>query len=742
MAFDFSTLVTDRTQADVAYAKALLNKLVDGTATEEERAEWNSFTLKGTYNHTDLNRVTAAMDDLKARLESYGYNVHGYQRVKVPHVAPGYAPTSRLPEGYLELSHIESTGTQYIDTGFKANQNTSINVKFSTTQQSNGGLLVAMEKWQTKGYGIFVNAVIFGASVKLSNGLFGDGNTHDVALTSDAKCYDNGKLLWTGTVSTFTTPETLTICKSNVTSETHEFAKAKIYSCQIYDNGTLIRDYVPCINPSGDVGLFDIVTQQFYGNAGDGVFTPGNRVNVVLPSGYTRLTHIESTGTQYINTGINAIVGTKAIVGFQASATPTTNWWILSAVTSGSVLFRAGVNASTFRTDAGFAYNQTANLTSYTVATGTCSVNMTIPLYLFAQNEGGAVEFGKFKLYFCQLYNDGVLVRDYIPCIDTNGVVGLYDMVTASFFGNAGTGVFVAGALPRVLPDGYTQLEYIESSGLQCIDSGFKPNQDSRVVMDIQMTAVSSTQFAFCSRGGSSESYNNPFGVLFSSTTVRSDFGTSRVSLGDIGSTNRVTLDKNKTVCTVGGTSVTNVENKFQTIHNLILLASSEGGTPAYFAKAKLYSCQIYDNGTLIRDFVPCKNSGGVFGLYDILNDVFYQNAGSGTFTAGNEFASPSVAAVPVAIEVAVNETEYEQYTWYEFDCPTKETMALYLLNVSAIRSVIAVMKSTPSVPQYVSNFATQEANDIEKILGDIFKLLTNAEMAWYYSGDLFSGEV
>lgn len=83
MAFDFRTLVTDRTQQDVEYVRQLVDKLVTGTATESEKAEWNSFTLKGVYNYTDLNRVIAAMEDLKLRLEECGYSVPGYQRIKI-----------------------------------------------------------------------------------------------------------------------------------------------------------------------------------------------------------------------------------------------------------------------------------------------------------------------------------------------------------------------------------------------------------------------------------------------------------------------------------------------------------------------------------------------------------------------------------------------------------------------------------------------------------------------------------
>ena len=49
----------------------------------------------------------------------------------------------------------------------------------------------------------------------------------------------------------------------------------------------------------------------------------------------------------------------------------------------------------------------------------------------------------------------------------------------------------------------------------------------------------------------------------------------------------------------------------------------------------KLYYCKIWDNGSLVRNFIPCKNTSGTLGLYDAVNNVFYTNAGTGTFTAG-----------------------------------------------------------------------------------------------------------
>ena len=68
-------LVTDRTRADVTYVQTLAKKIKNGTATEDELAEWNASGLKGSYNASDLNRVGAAMQYVADRLVEFGYAV-------------------------------------------------------------------------------------------------------------------------------------------------------------------------------------------------------------------------------------------------------------------------------------------------------------------------------------------------------------------------------------------------------------------------------------------------------------------------------------------------------------------------------------------------------------------------------------------------------------------------------------------------------------------------------------------
>lgn len=66
---------------------------------------------------------------------------------------------------------------------------------------------------------------------------------------------------------------------------------------------------------------------------------------------------------------------------------------------------------------------------------------------LFGPSSGSAVTSIKAKLYSAQIYNGASLplIRDFVPCINPSGAVGLYDLVGAKFYGNAGTGVLSAG---------------------------------------------------------------------------------------------------------------------------------------------------------------------------------------------------------------------------------------------------------------------------------------------------------
>lgn len=79
---------------------------------------------------------------------------------------------------------------------------------------------------------------------------------------------------------------------------------------------------------------------------------------------------------------------------------------------------------------------------------------------------------------------------------------------------------------------------------------------------------------------------------------------------------------------------------------------------------------------------------------------------------------------------------------WSESDTPTAGQMETYRQNIVTLRRQIAVMKSTPETPETIRQLNYIRANNIEQILLDIDRLLTNIENSWYFSGELYAGEV
>ena len=79
---------------------------------------------------------------------------------------------------------------------------------------------------------------------------------------------------------------------------------------------------------------------------------------------------------------------------------------------------------------------------------------------------------------------------------------------------------------------------------------------------------------------------------------------------------------------------------------------------------------------------------------------------------------------------------------WTQESIPNSAVMGQYLENVGRMRNAIAMLPTTPALPGDMEGLSVEEANAIEFILLDVNTLLNNMVAAWYYSGDLYSGEV
>ena len=79
---------------------------------------------------------------------------------------------------------------------------------------------------------------------------------------------------------------------------------------------------------------------------------------------------------------------------------------------------------------------------------------------------------------------------------------------------------------------------------------------------------------------------------------------------------------------------------------------------------------------------------------------------------------------------------------WNSSDKPTLIDLQHYMKNISDIRAALTTFSTTPEAPSTQKKLTHQMANAMEQILIDVDDLITRMINAYFYSGDLYSGEV
>lgn len=205
--------------------------------------------------------------------------------------------------------------------------------------------------------------------------------------------------------------------------------------------------------------------------------------------------------------------------------------------------------------------------------------------------------------------------------------------------------VIMSGIVPKLkigtsrLPRGYTELVYIQSNGTQYINTGIKPNNNTWIVMDAQFvgaTDQSKLYTPFGVRGG------NYFFELYKASTSNWNltflWNKTYNQFFNIDYAARHTFEINKNRGSVDDNGISYTNGTFQMAYPLYLCADNNAGAVDAMSPLKVYSCQIYDNGTLVRDYVPCISNDDTVGLYDLVEGKFYGSMGSGNFI-GSEVA-------------------------------------------------------------------------------------------------------
>lgn len=196
--------------------------------------------------------------------------------------------------------------------------------------------------------------------------------------------------------------------------------------------------------------------------------------------------------------------------------------------------------------------------------------------------------------------------------------------------------------ITTVLPSDYQQMNYLESTGTQYIDTGLMYKSGYRMVAKLRTNGM---------LGGVGSNFfsgkNNPF-VFYSRILSNGGFSIGwdeQINLDMVGFGVDYEFDsylsEEERVVRLNGEEVyRNTSHVVPTYgeNRLRIFDYTVNGShnSSYSHNGRCYYCRIYDEGNLVRDFVPAKRkSDNKLGMFDLVELKFYTNKGTGTFIAG-----------------------------------------------------------------------------------------------------------
>lgn len=382
------------------------------------------------------------------------------------------------PVRYKLLEYLESDGNQYTDTGYKPNDNSKVVLDFQFVeqppnwtpsagcQQSSAGSnanTFLLAQTDSGGHIRTINeGRVNGTYTGYQASINFDTNRHTTILDASLRfaSIDSTTNSSTNTSIIYSLLPNLHLFESN---GANFGPKVKIYSSQIYENGTIVRDFVPVERTTDNaLGMLDRINGVFYPNIGTGTFSVGNLTNTLYVCDY-----LESSGSQYINTGITPQTTETVNVSFallpnsNTSAVMGVRWvdnnvyrlYNLFWVSASNITFynrganislgdeirntRLDVSAETVNDTTSYVwYNGTRYTKSVTDHTVT-----TYPITLFASLPAGnyAIE----QIYRYDHFTSYKQDRNLIPVYNaTTQIAGFWDIAGNSWYGNSGTGSF------------------------------------------------------------------------------------------------------------------------------------------------------------------------------------------------------------------------------------------------------------------------------------------------------------
>ena len=353
-------------------------------------------------------------------------------------------------------------------------------------------------------------------------------------------------------------------------------------------------------------------------------------------SGYTRLTYIEATGKQYINTGY--VVQEDDVIDMSYISTAITSYdkamfgvadsdnGIWATIYSNTSYVRFGSTASVSISNARLRYKVTLKKGSVKIddlsGAPVFSEMPTIPLYVFASNNNNT----SVNMYgYCRSMGfkitktSGDIVMDLKPCKrDSDGKIGMLDLVSGQFFGSEGAEEFIGGS-EVCITEGYELIDYVAFNNDVAFDTGFYGNEKTYIDVMFQRTDTSGSDYLLgCSSGNRLTAYLTSSGYWrYGSSAPTFNTNSKKIYMAAIAPT--------KT--TVDGSSSTRTPTAFTTSWTLPLgghKGSTNTITRTY--QGYIYYFRMKHDSEQLLDWYPCRRlSDGVEGFWDCVTQTFIE---------------------------------------------------------------------------------------------------------------------
>ena len=574
-----------------------------------------------------------------------------------------------MPIEYQEVEWIESHGTEYIDANYASQdahnyvldaiiQFTSIN---ETNQQLNGA-----------NWGFFFGVNNTGDLCANSSTIIvtADTNKHHFVLDVTFGNQNNSFKIDDTTYNTLRTSayqedEFAIFNLIYPTLPLRYVSRQKLFNFKLTDNGTLIRNFIPCYRKSdGVIGLYDLcgsicplTSTPFYVNSGTGTFTKGTNKTELVKCDITRKV---GEFSQLVRNG-NFVNTDDWRVLYNANFVVANNVGTITSTQQFGSISQNVPLIDTHKYLLSFNYSTTNIYWCVYILKSQWNIQK---IYLPTSDSSFFRIFSAKETDNCQLaiQNDGTTGT---PTIDVSNIQ-LFDLT--SLFGSGNEPTTYADARNRILqkyhidianyvpygtqmviercniwhdlPREYQRVEWIESDGNQYVDINMKANQDTKVEIVAQRTGTITYGYRlFGSRISAGQ-----YGFFISTNQIDgiakeyADFGNQNVTGTKTAYTNKNVFVLSKDGFFVDGERQgTFIASSFSTPTNLYLFGAYAQNTNDINPKPwRLWSTILWQANQLVRNFVPCyRKSDNVIGLYDTIEDKFYINQGTGTFGKG-----------------------------------------------------------------------------------------------------------